>query len=177
MPSRPDRVATRGAAVMPIYSAFAPSTLGLQSQAQSLGTISQNIANATAGGYKRTETRFQTVLSETLRQHSDLGGALPIDVQMIDRQGIIMTTARDLDLAIIGDGFFVVSTAVTGGERFYTRDGSFEMRLETRHRRRRHHPARLPSRQERLLPDGLGARRHHRGLPDLGRGAGAARRR
>ena len=116
---------------MPVYNAFAPSVLGLQSQAQSLGTISQNIANATAGGYKRTETRFQTVLSEALRQHSDLGGALPIDVQMIDKQGIVMTTTRDLDLAIIGDGFFVVGTAVTGGETFYTRDGSFEMRLES----------------------------------------------
>ncbi len=116
---------------MPVYSAFAPSTLGMKSQAQSLGTISMNIANATTGGYKRTETRFQTVLSEALQQQSDLGGVRPIDVQMIDRQGIVLTTSRDLDLAIVGDGFFVVSTALTGGETFYTRDGSFEMKLET----------------------------------------------
>lgn len=116
---------------MPIYSAFAPSVLGMQSQTQSLATISTNIANVNAGGYKRTETRFQTVLSETLQQQSDLGGVRPIDVQMIDRQGIVLSTARDLDLAIVGDGFFVVSTAITGGETFYTRDGSFEMRLET----------------------------------------------
>ncbi|MCC7015689.1 MAG: flagellar hook-basal body complex protein [Rhodospirillales bacterium] len=116
---------------MPVYNAFAPSILGMQSQAQSLGTISQNIANATTGGYKRTETRFQTVLSESLRQQSDLGGSRPIDVQMIDDQGIVLTTSRDLDLAIIGDGFFVVGTAVTGGDTFYTRDGSFEMRLES----------------------------------------------
>jgi flagellar hook protein FlgE len=113
---------------MPIYSAFAPSTLGLQTQAQSLGTISQNIANATTGGYKRTETRFQTVLSDTLQQQSDLGGVRPIDVQMIDQQGVVLTTTRDLDLAIVGDGFFVVSTAITGGETFYTRDGSFDIR-------------------------------------------------
>ncbi|MBM3950608.1 MAG: flagellar hook-basal body complex protein [Rhodospirillales bacterium] len=114
---------------MPVYSAFAPSILGLQSQAQSLGTISQNIANATTGGYKRTETRFQTVLSESLRNQSDLGGSRPIDVQMIDNQGVVLTTTRDLDLAIVGDGFFVVSTAITGGETFYTRDGSFEIKV------------------------------------------------
>ncbi len=116
---------------MPIYSAFAPSTLGLMSQAQSLGTISQNIANVTAAGYKRTETRFQTVLSQSLGQQSDLGGVRPVDAQMIDQQGIVLPTSRDLDLAIIGDGFFVVSTALTGGETFYTRDGSFEMQLST----------------------------------------------
>lgn len=115
---------------MPVYNAFAPSVLGLQSQAQSLGTISQNIANATTGGYKRTETRFQTVLSQSLQQQSDLGGSRPIDVQMIDNQGVVLTTTRDLDLAIVGDGFFVVSTAITGGNTFYTRDGSFDIKAE-----------------------------------------------
>src|SRR3989338_5770522 len=113
---------------MPVYNAFAPSVLGMKSQAQSLGTISMNIANATTGGYKRTETRFQTVLSESLGQQSDLGGVRPKEVQMIDQQGIVLTTSRDLDLAIVGDGFFVVSTALTGGQTYYTRDGAFEMR-------------------------------------------------
>ena len=116
---------------MTINNAFATSILGMMSQTQALGTISQNIANATSGGYKRTETRFQTVLSQTLQHEGDLGGVIPIDSQMIDRQGIVLTTARELDLAISGDGFFVVSTALTGGETYYTRDGSFEMRLET----------------------------------------------
>jgi flagellar hook protein FlgE len=116
---------------MPVYNAFAPSVLGLQSQAQSLGTISQNIANVNTGGYKRTETRFQTVLSQSLQHQSDLGGSRPIDVQMIDKQGIVLTTTRDLDLAVIGEGFFVVSTAITGGDTFYTRDGSFEIKTGT----------------------------------------------
>lgn len=116
---------------MPMYSAFAPSILGMNSQAHSLATISQNIANVTAGGYKRTETRFQTVLSDSMSSGQDFGGVRPKDVQVIDQQGLIYTTARDLDLAIVGDGFFVVGDAVTGGNTYYTRDGSFEMKVLT----------------------------------------------
>ena len=116
---------------MTVYSAFAPSILGMQSQAHSLSTISQNVANATTGGFKKTETRFQTVLSDTIGQGQDFGGVLPKDIQMISKQGLIYTTARDLDLAIVGQGFFVVSNALTGGNTFYSRDGSFDMQVTT----------------------------------------------
>ncbi len=111
---------------MTVYSAFAPSVLGMNSQAHSLATISQNIANVTTGGYKKTETRFQTMVSDTLGHGQDFGGVRPKDVQMISQQGLIYTTARDLDLAIVGDGFFVVSDKTTGGNTFYSRDGSFD---------------------------------------------------
>ena len=116
---------------MTVYSAFASSILGMTSQAHSLATISQNIANVSTGGFKRTETRFQTVLSATLGHNQDLGGVLPKDIQMISKQGLIYTTARDLDLAIVGDGFFVLSDKVTGGNTFYSRDGSFDALINT----------------------------------------------
>ncbi len=116
---------------MTVYSAFASSILGMTSQAHSLSTISQNIANVSTGGFKRTETRFQTVLSDTIGNGRDFGGVLPKDVQMISKQGLIYTTARDLDLAIVGDGFFVVSDKVTGGDTFYSRDGSFDTLINT----------------------------------------------
>ncbi len=109
-------------------SLFQTSTLGMMSQAHALNTIGSNIANISTGGFKATETRFQTVLSKTVGFQSDLGGVKPKDFQIIDQQGQLLPTTRDLDLAISGDGFFQVSpTQEVSGEIFFTRDGSFEI--------------------------------------------------
>ncbi|HEX9702844.1 MAG TPA: flagellar hook-basal body complex protein, partial [Rhodospirillales bacterium] len=125
------------------YSLFQPSTLGLMSQAHALNTIGSNISNVNTGGFRRTDTRFETVLSNTLNTgvganssvsyaspDSALGGVKPKDYQIIDQQGVLNTTERDLDLAIIGDGFFVVSpTLALSSKVLYTRDGSFEINI------------------------------------------------
>ncbi len=109
-------------------SLFQISTLGMKSQAHALNTIGNNIANVSTGGFKATETRFQTVLSQTLDAQSDLGGVRPKDFQLIDQQGLLKSTERDLDLAIAGDGFFQVSpTQQLSGDILFTRDGSFEI--------------------------------------------------
>ncbi len=122
-------------------SLFQTSTLGMKSQAHALNTIGTNIANISTGGFKRTDTRFVTVLSGEIRttpgqnstvsfasQDMSLGGVRPIDFQIIDQQGRLQSTERDLDLAIAGDGFFQVSpTQQISGEILFTRDGSFEV--------------------------------------------------
>jgi len=101
----------------------------MRSQAHALNTIGINVANVNTGGYKSTETRFETVLSKTIdQQTSDIGGVKPKNYQIIDKQGIIQSTSRDLDLSIVGDGFFQVSPSLTSTtEIFYTRDGSFQI--------------------------------------------------
>ncbi len=48
-------------------SIFQTSTLGMMSQAHGLNNIGNNIANVSTGGYKRTDTRFTTMLSNNLR--------------------------------------------------------------------------------------------------------------
>ncbi|MBT7250656.1 MAG: flagellar hook-basal body complex protein [Rhodospirillaceae bacterium] len=109
---------------------FQPAVLGMKSQAHALDTIGINVANVNTGGYKRTDTRFETLISKTLSQQSDLGGVKPKDYQRIGNQGFINASDRDLDLAINGDGFFYVSPTFTvSDEIFFTRDGSFEMGL------------------------------------------------
>lgn len=122
-------------------SLFQTSTLGMKSQAHALNTIGTNIANISTGGFKRTDTRFVTMLSGEIRttpgqnstvsfasQDKSLGGVRPIDFQIIDQQGLLQSTERDLDLAIAGDGFFQVSpTQDISGEILFTRDGSFEI--------------------------------------------------
>ncbi len=125
------------------YSLFQSSTLGMMSQAHALNTIGSNIANVNTGGFKRTDTRFETVLSNTIRTgagadaaisyaspESAFGGVRPKDYQIIDQQGLVTATTRDLDLAIVGDGFFQVSPDLqVSGQVFYTRDGSFEINI------------------------------------------------
>jgi len=115
------------------YGLFQTSTLGMRSQAHALNTIGTNIANVNTGGYKRTDTRFETVLSQTLDQHtSDIGGVTPKDYQIIDSQGVLQGSNRDLDVAIVGRGFFQVSPSLTDTTNtFYTRDGSFRTTVES----------------------------------------------
>ena len=110
------------------YGLFQPATLGMQSQAHRLNTIGYNIANVNTGGFKRTDTEFETLLSDTTFQQSDLGGVKPYARATNDIQGLITPTQRPLDLAIVGDGFFAVQPELTGtSEIFFTRDGSFNV--------------------------------------------------
>ncbi|MDH3335537.1 MAG: flagellar hook-basal body complex protein [Rhodospirillaceae bacterium] len=111
---------------MSIYGALSSSMMAMMGHSQSMNTIAMNIANVNTGGYKSSETRFSTVLSDKLSTVSDLGGMRPTDHQRVDMQGLLTASPRDLDLAINGSGFFLLNTKVDGsGETFLTRDGSF----------------------------------------------------
>ncbi len=113
------------------YNLFQTSTLGMRSNAHALNTIGSNIANVNTGGYKRTDTRFETVLSDTIgTNQSDVGGIKPKDYYTISQQGNINASSRDLDLAIVGSGFYQLSNSLTSTSAenlFYTRDGSFRI--------------------------------------------------
>jgi flagellar hook protein FlgE len=108
------------------YGLFQPSTLGMQSQSHRLNTIGYNIANVNTGGFKRTDTEFETLLSDRIYQQSDIGGVKPYARATNDVQGLVTPTNNNLDLAIVGDGFFAVQPELTGTTQiYYTRDGSF----------------------------------------------------
>lgn len=110
------------------YGLFQPSTLGMQSQSHKLNTIGYNIANVNTGGFKRTDTMFQTVLSDSIDTQSDYGGVKPFSRATNDIQGLVQSTGRDLDLAISGSGFFGLQADLTSSDTlFYTRDGSFQI--------------------------------------------------
>ena len=116
---------------MTVYNGYVSPTLGMMAQGHALNTIGVNLANVNTGGFKSTETRFSTVLSDTLGKQSDLGGVRPQDYQRIDMQGYNVSSRGDLDVAINGRGFFIVNTKFDGsGQTLYTRDGSFEIATE-----------------------------------------------
>lgn len=111
---------------MAMYGAFSTAMMGMMSQSTALNNIGNNIANVSTGGFKRTDTLFSTVLSQTTNHVSDLGGVNPNSMQRIDQGGTIISSARNLDAAISGHGLFVLNTKLDGtGETFYTRDGNF----------------------------------------------------
>ena len=115
---------------MAINGAFSAATLSMMAQSRSLKVIGGNIANINTGGYKESEVRFQTVLSETITGQSDLGGVRTKDIQNIARQGQILSSDREMDIAVSGRGFFVLNTDIAGtGDEYYTRDGSLNMQL------------------------------------------------
>jgi flagellar hook-basal body protein len=117
---------------MPLYGALSASTLGMMSQTYALNVIGKNVANVTTGGYKRDDVNFQSVLSKNLFNQGDLGGALPNTYQRISNQGQLQGTQRELDLAINGRGFFIMSDSLTDTSNpIYTRDGSFETRIDS----------------------------------------------
>ncbi len=108
------------------YGLFQPSTLGMKSQSHRLNTIGYNIANVNTGGFKRTDTEFETVLSKNFFSQSDNGGVKPYARATNDVQGLVTPSNNNLDLAIVGDGFFALQPDLTGTDQIYfTRDGSF----------------------------------------------------
>ena len=114
---------------MGVYGAFSPSVFGMLSQSQALNTIGINIANVSTGGYRARETRFSTLLSESMFNESDLNGVRPQEIQRIDKQGLLQASDSPYDLGIAGRGFFILSdTFDQSGRTFYGRDGSFQMR-------------------------------------------------
>jgi flagellar hook protein FlgE len=108
---------------------------GLKAQQRKLDVVANNIANVNTTGYRASRVLFQDLFSQTLRGGSaPLGGfggsnpqqvGLGVQLASIDvdhGQGSLVTTGVPTDLAIQGNGFFVLNN---GQGNIYTRDGSF----------------------------------------------------
>jgi flagellar hook protein FlgE len=109
------------------------ATSGLQVFQGKLDIIGNNIANVNTAGYKSARTDFADSFSQTLRQASggvsgvQIGTGVSTSAVLNDfTQGAISPTGVNTDLAIEGDGYFVVRETVSG-EMFYTRAGDFKL--------------------------------------------------
>ena len=115
---------------MALIGAFVSSTLAMIAQAHALKTIGANVANINTGGYRRNETHFSGILSKTLFEQSNLGSIKVKEFQRISQQGRLAPSNNDTDVAISGNGFFIVQAKNSAGsttETRYTRDGSFQI--------------------------------------------------
>lgn len=110
---------------------------GLQSHQVAMDVESHNIANVNTVGFKYSRANFSDQFSQTARPatapEGELGGKNAMQIglgtqivstQQIFSQGSIETTDSNTDMAIQGNGFFIVSP--DGGlTRYYTRNGQF----------------------------------------------------
>lgn len=113
---------------MSLYGAMFSGVSGLNAQSQSLGTISDNISNVNTIGYKTAHTSFSTLVTAQSSGSYAPGGVRSSPVYGIDRQGLLQASANNTDLAISGNGFFVLAeqdTPTAADTRFYSRAGQF----------------------------------------------------
>ena len=98
---------------------------GLSSQQTALDNESNNIANVNTVGYKSSRVSF----ADLMYQDSIGKGAKVTSAEKQFTQGSLNITGSSYDMALNGDGFFVVSNKSSTGtsENYYTRAGNFRM--------------------------------------------------
>jgi flagellar basal-body rod protein FlgG len=115
------------------------SKTGLEAQQLQIDVISNNLANVSTNGFKRSRAVFEDLLYQTLRQPGaqssqqtqfpsglQLGtGVRSVATERLHLQGNLQQTGNPLDVAINGKGFFQV--LLPDGTTAYTRDGSFHL--------------------------------------------------
>jgi flagellar hook protein FlgE len=111
---------------MGILSSLYTGITGLQGQGEALSIYGDNIANANTVGFKTSRPEFQDVVAKSLKGAlggNQIGrGTRLAAVNPIFSQGSIVQTESATDLAITGDGFFVINGP--DGQSF-TRNGAF----------------------------------------------------
>ncbi len=116
---------------MSLYGAMFSGVSGLNANSQALGAIADNITNVNTIGYKATTLRFQTlVTAQASATGYSPGGVQQRPHQAVDVQGLFQSSTNTTDLAISGNGMFVVAeeqaSGGSGAAGFnFTRAGAF----------------------------------------------------
>lgn len=113
---------------MGIMTSLYTGVSGLSANGLALSAIGDNIANVNTTGFKGSRPIFGDIMAHALGGGGAMQigrGAMLMDVQQIFTQGTLMTTPNPLDLAIEGDGLFILRDAM--GATFYSRAGQFSL--------------------------------------------------
>lgn len=118
---------------MGIYGALSTAVTGLRAQSFALENISGNIANSQTTGFKRIDTDFLDLIPDAPQARQTAGSVLSQSRSTNTLQGDIRSVSTETNMAINGNGFFVVEPrigqsdgdAVFSGANFYTRRGDF----------------------------------------------------
>jgi flagellar hook protein FlgE len=116
-------------------SALTSALSGLRVHQFFLDVVGNNLANSSTIGFQSSRVTFSDVLSQSIRSGSgptsSIGGVNPLQIGLgvqihsVDingSQGVLDDTGRPFDLAIQGDGFFVLNS---GARNVFTRSGTF----------------------------------------------------
>jgi len=108
---------------MSLYGMMRTGVSGMNAQANRLSTVADNIANSDTTGYKRSSTEFSTLVMPSTGGAYNSGGVTTAVRSAVSSQGVLQYTTSVSDLAVNGDGFFVVQDP--SGTPFLTRAGAF----------------------------------------------------
>jgi len=120
---------------MGIYGALSTAVTGLRAQSFALENVSGNIANSQTTGFKRIDTDFVDLIPDAAQKRQTAGSVLAQSRSTNNVQGDVKGTSTETNMAINGNGFFVVEpaigqsdgAAVFSGANYYTRRGDFEL--------------------------------------------------
>lgn len=108
---------------MSLYGVLRSGVSGMTAQSNKLGTVAENIQNSSTAGYKRASTEFSSLILPSSSGSYNSGSVTSTVRYTISDQGPISYTTSGSDLAISGNGFFVV--ADQKGSPYLTRAGNF----------------------------------------------------
>jgi len=121
---------------MGLFDALTTAVSGLQAQSFAMQNISGNIANSQTTAYKGIDTSFADLIpGDSVPTHQIAGGVIAGSRATNNVQGTIQSTTSTTDMAVNGNGFFVVQAPtgfngnqpLFGGIDSYTRRGDFQL--------------------------------------------------
>jgi flagellar hook protein FlgE len=120
---------------MGLFGALLTADSGLTAQQNSIGNISQNIANSQTVGYKGVGTEFEELVTQSNQNYNAPGGVIASPVYQNNLAGSLVQSATGTNLAISGSGFFAVAAPTSSGTTsapntlttYYTRRGDFQL--------------------------------------------------
>lgn len=108
---------------MSLFGTMKTSVSGMNAQSNRLATVGDNIANADTVAYKKSSVQFSSLVLPSTAGTYTSGGVNSNVRYAVSEQGNLKFTSSNSDLAINGEGFFVVNNSA--GTPFLTRAGSF----------------------------------------------------
>ncbi|WP_439815530.1 flagellar hook protein FlgE [Zavarzinia sp. CC-PAN008] len=110
---------------MSLYGALQSGVSGLNANSKAMSIISDNISNVNTIGYKENKALFSTLVTDNTPNKYTAGGVRASAQALITKEGLVQTSSSVTDIAVSGQGMFVVSDLANGGGMRFTRAGSF----------------------------------------------------
>lgn len=111
---------------MSLSSAMNTAVSALKAQSKALSVISNNLANSGTTGYKSVTTSFSSLVTQMYSGTNYNGAGVSASArQNVSNQGKIETTANSTDMALDGNGMFVVRYGSNNDSMYFTRNGEF----------------------------------------------------
>src|SRR4051812_49321863 len=112
-----------------MFTSFSTALSALNAASSAIDVVGNNLANLNTTGFKSNEVQFLQLMSQSMgvaTSPSQIGmGVAPIQTSARYTQGTLTNTSGPMDVALQGDGFFVLKDATN--QTLYTRDGSFQI--------------------------------------------------